>query len=280
MHHLILACLFAGSATLTAAAPTGHPDIIHMHHDDVLLYGEGGLRKVMRRSEYEEYKAANPFPPAPPIDETLPRLVGNQLIPGRPDGANTTATPHQKRDNLETLFILPGTGADQYSRYTDWDLLISNVVVPGNQNDGRITCTMGRSVANSVTGGGGIDLGKIQKLLSISADVHVSTTKTRDGSSSISLPVNKGMYSIMVANPYKYSRKGYVWTGNVGESERGAGVITPFTTSEYKTGAAGPMDWVMGEIGVAQAYTNDIPCRVGNCKALDRVDVGNAQGQA
>jgi len=274
--HFSLACIFAFSATLTAAAPLGHKNTIRLRHDEVLLYGEGGLGRVMKRSEYEEYKAAHPIPPSPPTDESISRLVGGKLIPGRGDAANASLL--EKRDNLETIYMLPDMG--KYTKSVEWDLLLSNVVVPGDQNNGRITATYGRSVSNSISTGGGIDLGKIQKLLSFSLNVDYTRTHTSEASTAVMLEVNKGMYSILVANPYKYTRVGYVWRGNVGESERGAGTIAQFTTAEYKTGASGPLNWVMGEIGIAAAYTNDIPCRVGNCKALDRVDVGTTNGQA
>lgn len=276
--HFSLLCMIASCTALIAAAPTGHNNVIRLQKDEVLLYGEGGRRHIMKRSEYEQHQALDPIPPSPPIDKSLPRLVGGVFFPGSGDAA-TNHTALAKRDAFDELVIIE----DKVTRTKEWDLLLSQVVDPGPRNNGRITSSMGRSVSNTISGGGGFDIGKLSKILSLSVNVEYSKSTSSDQSVSIMLEVDKGLFSIMVTNPYKYTRTGYIWRGIVGESERGAGSVTPFYASEFKTGKTnyktGSMDWVMGEVGVASANTDDIPCRIGNCKALDRVDVGSPSGK-
>lgn len=240
--------VLASSAALIAAAPAAPPSVpghVHVYPDEILLLGNG-RHQVMKRSEFAALEAARKNPPPMPawMNTSIPTLYGGKYIPAIGEETKPTLA---KRDKKETIYVI----GPESPKFLDWDVAttITMCSTGGYYNSfGTYTTT---SIANSVSVGGGVDLKLVKAVLGFSLSTDYSRTWTDSKTITTTMYVPKDRCGVAVLNPWTYRSSGFVWSGNVGQSEGdNAGSMTEYQADRHDNKKYDSFSWVDGIMSV------------------------------
>ncbi|KAH7057175.1 hypothetical protein B0J12DRAFT_568050 [Macrophomina phaseolina] len=247
-----------GLAGVSAAAAAAVPTILEM--DDVVLYGEGKTQ-IVKRHEWqamEEERLAH-------LNEKVRRRQV-EFLPahGPPTNYEGPAAPLTKRQCSDGE--VDEVKVTNEEHFLQWDVRMSPVIT-ARYDQATVSMTQGYQLSNSVSVQSGVDVGPIEKMLTLSYRVTFEQSWTTIESQAYTYflrPTNESeaMHGCIVSNPVTTRYTGEYLTGCAENPHR-----EPFSATVYaEEQKSGGLTWVEGAIGLAASTQYPVPCLIGECE--------------
>ncbi|KAH8688547.1 hypothetical protein BGZ61DRAFT_421822 [Ilyonectria robusta] len=136
---------------------------------------------------------------------------------------------------------------DNTITFVDWDLQMSTVAC-AHFGDLTVTVTSGHSIANTIGGSAGVDLGFVKDRLTGSLGINYSRTWTTTQSTSDAHVVHDGFCGVMIYKPITTRRYGRQFVGCVGNIKQ----VGTWYADSHKSASYNGLSWVEGAVSYCE----------------------------
>lgn len=143
---------------------------------------------------------------------------------------------------------------DNTFTFVDWDMQMSSVAC-AHFGDLTVSVSSGHTVANTIGGSAGVDLGFVKSRLGAEAGVNYSKTWTSTQSTTDSHVVHDGFCGVMIYKPIVTRRVGRQFVGCVGNIRQTG---TWFADS-HRSGSYNGNSWVEGAVSFCEKRQGNPP---------------------
>ncbi|KAH6988917.1 hypothetical protein BKA56DRAFT_542181 [Ilyonectria sp. MPI-CAGE-AT-0026] len=143
---------------------------------------------------------------------------------------------------------------DNTITFVDWDLQMSTVAC-AHFGDLTVTVTSGHSIANTIGGSAGVDLGFVKDRLTGSLGINYSRTWTTTQTTADSHVVHDGFCGVMIYKPITTRRYGRQFVGCVGNIKQ----VGTWYADSHKSQSYNGLSWVEGAVSYCEKRQGNPP---------------------
>ncbi|KAK1974175.1 hypothetical protein LZ30DRAFT_608692 [Colletotrichum cereale] len=236
--------LFAAVGLLGAAAAAPTPEPPALAWDDVVVVMSDGSTQVMKAAKYAEIERRAPLPAIPEGHST--NLFANADADAAPADLQRRGCASSAEVQVLTDQVFLGP-----------DVAISPVV-SSTGAIADVSVATGYQLSNMVSVTGTMELGLIEKIMSISLSLSYSKTWTTSETQTLRFTMQANQYGLVVSQPSVRRITGNMITGCTDNP-----AVTPFTSDTYENQAYGNLAWVKGVIRLCNSTVYPVPFCLG-----------------